>query len=71
MCGFNPAAVLDADTTLGLRSRQKAIYKFLASIFGDFGCHPAQETIAEALGMIRQQVTRDIKRLVAVGLIHV
>jgi hypothetical protein len=70
-CGFDAAAVVDADTTLGLRRRHKAVYSFLARMFGPYGCHPGQDTVAEALGIIRQQVTRDIKRLVAVGLIQV
>jgi hypothetical protein len=70
-CGFDAAAVVDADTTLGLRRRHKAVYNFLAGVFGPYGCHPSQDTVAEALGIIRQQVTRDIKRLVDVGLIQV
>lgn len=71
VCGFDPAALVNADTTLGLRHRHKAVYGFLAGRFGPFGCHPSQDTVAEALGMFRQQVTRDIKRLVIVGLIGV
>src|SRR5579872_6611962 len=70
-CGFDPAAVVNADTTLGLRCRHKKLFRVLVEFFGVYGCHPSQQRIAEALGTSQQQVARDIKRLVTAGLIRV
>ncbi len=69
VCGFDPAAIVQTDTSLGLWHNHKALYAFLAGLFGPWGCHPSQRTVAEALGMQRQHVARHAARLVRAGLI--
>jgi hypothetical protein len=69
ICGFDAVDIVRTDTTLGLRERHKDGYGVLVGFFGSYGCHPSQETIADALGVFQQQVSRDVKRLVRAGLI--
>jgi hypothetical protein len=71
VCGFDAAAIVRADSTLRLRDRHKALYAALLSSFGVFGSHPSQRTLAEAIGALQQQITRDVKRLELAGLIAV
>lgn len=70
-CGFDPAAVVEADMSLGLWCNHKALYAFLAGLFGPWGCHPALRTVGESLGMLHQHVARHIARLERAGLILV
>jgi hypothetical protein len=63
VCGFDPAVIVRADTSLGLWQNHKALYAFLAGLFGPWGCHPALRTVGETLGMPHQHVARHVARL--------
>ena len=67
VCGFDAAGVVEADNTLGLRRRHKALYTVLVGFFGPYGCHPSQESIADSMGIFQQQVSREVKHLVRAG----
>jgi predicted transcriptional regulator len=69
VCKFDAAAVVEADTSLRLKRRHKLLYRMLVQFYGRFGCDPAQSTLATALITSRQQIARNIGRLVQVGLI--
>jgi len=69
--GFDAYAVLCEDTTLGLKPRHRALYAELIAYFGVCGSHPAQKSMALRLNTTRQQIARDIQRLVTEGLITV
>ena len=71
VCGFDAAAVVESDRTLGLWWNHRRLYAFLAGMFGPWGCHPSQRTIGETLGMRRQHVARHVARLERAGLILV
>jgi len=71
VCGFDPAGIVESDTTLGLWRNHKALYRFLAGLFGPWGCHPALRTIGEALEMPHQHVARHVARLERAALILV
>jgi hypothetical protein len=42
----------------------------LVGFFGPYGCHPSQDSIAARLGILQQQVSREVKHLVRAGLIR-
>jgi hypothetical protein len=69
--GFDAYAVLCEDTTLGLKPSHRALYAELIAYFGVCGSHPAQKSMALTLNTTRQQIARDIQRLVTEGLITV
>jgi hypothetical protein len=71
VCGFDAAAIVEADSTLRLKRRHKLLFGLLQDLYGPFGCHPAQATLAAALLTTRQQIARNVERLVRVGLIQV
>ena len=49
-CGFSPATIVAADKSLKLRRRHAALYTLLVELFGAYGCHPSQESIANPFG---------------------
>ena len=69
VCGFDPAAIVQADMSLGLWRNHRALYAFLAGRFGPWGCHPAIRTIGAELQISYQHVARHIARLEHAGLI--
>jgi len=71
VCGFEPAAIVEGNVSLGLWRNHKALYAYLAGLFGPWGCHPAQRTIAEKLGIQQQHVARHVRRLERAGLLLV
>ena len=70
-CGFDAAAVVEQDATLRLKASHKALFRLLRDFYGALGCHPAQSTLAEELGITRQQVARILRYLKRAGLIQV
>ena len=58
-------------TELGGTTAAKCVYFYLASCSGQNGCHPKQDTIAEALGLSRRTVNKSIAWLAEKGLIEI
>jgi hypothetical protein len=71
VCGFDAADIVAKDISLRLKRRHKLLFGLLRDFYGPLGCHPAQNTLAEGLLTTRQQIGRNILRLVRAGLIQV